>query len=188
MPYTAKKTTELIVKGANDYIITVKGNQPRLFAQLKTTAQQQKPCHRVIDIEKTRGRITCRIVEVFTQLKGIDSSWHGLKSLVQLERIGIRQGKPYQQTNYYISSLLTSAGEFVHKIRSHWGIENRLHWIKDVIFGEDAAPFRHCGAATNWSIIRNIAINLARKGGYDSLTKAERFLAHDIDKLFLLLE
>jgi hypothetical protein len=43
-------------------------------------------------------------------------------------------------------------------------------------------------AATNWSIIRNVAINLARKGGYDSLTKAERFLAHDIDKLFLLLE
>ena len=71
---------------------------------------------------------------------------------------------------------------------THWGIENRLHWVKDVIFGEDAAPFGNCNAATNWSIIRNIAINLARKGGYDSLTKAQRFLAHDIDKLFLLLE
>jgi hypothetical protein len=51
-----------------------------------------------------------------------------------------------------------------------------------------AAPFRNYHAATNWSIIRNIAINLARKSGYDSLTKAERFLAHDIDQLFLLLE
>ena len=58
----------------------------------------------------------------------------------------------------------------------------------DVVFGEDVAPFSNYNAATNWSIIRNIAINLARKGGYDSLTKAERFLAHDIDKLFLLLE
>lgn len=57
-----------------------------------------------------------------------------------------------------------------------------------MIFGEDAAAFSNYSAATNWSIIRNIAINLARKGGYDSLTKAERFLAHDIDKLFLLLE
>ena len=55
-------------------------------------------------------------------------------------------------------------------------------------FGEDAAPLSNYNAATNWSVIRNIAINLARKGGYDSLTKAERFLAHDIDKLFLLLE
>ena len=71
---------------------------------------------------------------------------------------------------------------------THWGIENRLHWVKDVIFGEDAAPFNNYNAATNWSILRTIAINLARKGGYDSLTKAERFLAHDIDKLFLLLE
>ena len=62
-----------------------------------------------------------------------------------------------------------------------------LYWVKDVIFGEDIAPFTNYNAATNWSIIRNIAINLARKGGYDSLTKAERFLAHDIDKLFLLL-
>ena len=60
--------------------------------------------------------------------------------------------------------------------------------VKDVFFGEDNAPFTNCNAATNWSIIRTIAINLARMSGYDSLTKAERFLAHDIDKLFSLLE
>ena len=71
---------------------------------------------------------------------------------------------------------------------THWGIENRLHWVKDVIFSEDAAPFSNYNAATNWSIIRNIAINIARMCGYDSLTKAERFLAHNIHKLFLLLE
>ncbi len=97
-------------------------------------------------------------------------------------------GKQYLQTNYYISSLLTSAAKFAGGIRQHWGIENRLHWVKDVIFGEDAAPFDNYNAATNWSILRTITINLARLGGYDSLTKAERFLAHDIDKLFLLLE
>ncbi|WP_158506132.1 hypothetical protein [Synechocystis sp. PCC 7509] len=56
--------------------------------------------------------------------------------------------------------------------------------MKDVIFGENAAPFSNYNAATNWSIIRNIA----RRSGYDSLTKAERCLAHDIDKLFSLLE
>ncbi len=90
--------------------------------------------------------------------------------------------------NYYISSLVSKATTFALGIRQHWGIENRLHWVKDVVFGEDTAPLSNYNVATNWSIIRNIAINLARKGGYDSLTKAERFLAHDIDKLFLLLE
>ncbi|WP_250126706.1 transposase [Chroococcidiopsis sp. CCMEE 29] len=73
-------------------------------------------------------------------------------------------------------------------IREYWGIENRLHWVKDVIFGEDAAPFRDYNAATNWSLIRTLVINIARTCGYDSLTKAERFLAHDIDKLIRLLE
>ena len=60
--------------------------------------------------------------------------------------------------------------------------------FKDVVLSEDAAPLSNYNSATNWSIIRNIAINLARLGGYDSLTKAEQILAHDIDKLFLLLE
>jgi hypothetical protein len=58
----------------------------------------------------------------------------------------------------------------------------------DVIFGEDAAPLSNYNAATNWSLIRTIAINVARMCGYDSLVKGERFLAHDIDKLFSLLE
>ena len=111
-----------------------------------------------------------------------------MPSLIQVERIGIRQGKPLQQTNYYISSLFTSAVEFAQAIRAHWGIENRLHWVKDVIFGEDSALFRDYNAATNWSFIRTLAINVARMSGYDSLTKVERFLGHDIDKLFFLLE
>ena len=188
MPCTAKKTIKLIIEGGNDYVVTVKGNQPRLLAQLKTIAEHQEPCDRFVDIEKTRGRTTCRIVKVFTELKNIDLDWVGVQSLIQVERIGIRSGKKYLQSNYYISSLVSKAITFANGIRQHWGIENRLHWVKDVVFSEDAAPLSNYNAATNWSIIRNIAINVARLGGYDSLTKAERFLAHDIDKMFLLLE
>ncbi len=188
MHCTLKKTTQLILESGNDYIVTVKENQPRLLAQLEVLAQQAQPEERFVDVEKTRGRITCRIVNVFTDTTGIDLDWVGLQSLIQVERIGLREGKPYQQTNYYISSLVTKASDFAQGIRKHWGIENRLHWVKDVIFDEDAAPFKDYNAATNWSFIRTLAINVARRGGYDSLTKAERFLAHDIDKLFSLLE
>ena len=188
MRCTLKKTTQLIIEGGNDYVITVKGNQPRLLAQMETLAQRTQPAERFVDVEKNRGRITCRLVNVFTDISGIDLDWVGLQSLIQIERIGIRQGKPYQQTSYYISSLFTSALEFAQVIRSHWGIENRLHWVKDVIFGEDAALCRDYNAATNWSFIRTIAINIARMSGYDSLTRAERFLAHDIAQLFSLLE
>ncbi len=72
MPCTAKKTTKLIIEGGNDYVITVKGNQPRLLAQLKTFAKHPLVSDRLVDIEKTRGRITCRITQVFTELKSLD--------------------------------------------------------------------------------------------------------------------
>lgn len=85
--------------------------------------------------------------------------------MISIERIGIRQGKPYLQTNYYISSLIAAAAKFAQGIRKHWGIENRLHWVLDVIFGEDAAPFKDYNAATNWSLVRTFAINAARMGG-----------------------
>ena len=78
MPCTAKKTTKLIVEGGNDYVITVKGNQPRLLKQLKTITETQNPCERFVDIEKARGLITCRIVKVFTELKNINFDWVGV--------------------------------------------------------------------------------------------------------------
>lgn len=83
---------------------------------------------------------------------------------------------------------MTSARQFAQGIRAHWRIENRLHCIKYVIAGIDTTPFSSCCAAANWFIIRTVAINITRMSGYDFLTKAERFLAHDIGKLFLILE
>ena len=112
-------------------------------------------------LRKTEARSTCRIVSVFSDLRSIDFHWVGVQSLIQVERIGIRLGKQYLQTNYYISSLISKATTFANGIRQHWGIENRLHWVKDVVFSEDAAPLSNYNTATNWSIIRNIAINLA---------------------------
>lgn len=100
MHCTVKKTTQLIVEGGNDYIVTVKDNQPRLLAQLHSLAKLQLPCERFVDVEQTRGRTTCRIVNVFANLDGIDLDWMGLQSLIQVERIGIRAGKQYLQTQY----------------------------------------------------------------------------------------
>ncbi len=108
-------------------MITVKGNQPRLFQHLQALAAGNQPVQRFTDVEKIRNRVTCRIINVFNDINSIDCDWEGIKSLVQVERIGIRQGRRYQQTNYYISSLSTSAAVFAQIIRGHWGIENRLH-------------------------------------------------------------
>lgn len=172
----------------NNYVITVKGNQPTLFRQIKSLTADNQNALRFTDVEKIRNRITCRIVSVFDDISDINRDWSGVKSLVQVDRIGIRQQQPYQQTNYYISSLAASAAQFAQIIRGHWRIENCLHWVKDVVFKEDTLPLKHHNAASNWSLLRNIVLNLARQHGYNSLTKAERFFSHNIPQLFSLFQ
>lgn len=103
---------------------------------------------------------------------------------MQVERIGTRQGKPYQQTSYYISCLAAFATQCTQIIRGYWEIENRLHWAKEVFFQEDSLSLRHHKAARNWSLLRNVVINLARQHGDDSLTEAERFFSHNIPRPF----
>lgn len=125
---------------------------------------------------------------MFEDISGISSDWIGLKRLIKVERTGTRAGLPYHHIAYYISSLSLTAGEFGRGIRDHWGIENRLHWVKDVVFFEDRSRIRSGDAAANFSMIRTMAINLLRRHGYTSLTNAMRLLAHDLEQIFFLIE
>lgn len=169
-------------------MIAVKGNQPNLYRQIQRHTADAQPTSRHISRERTRNRVTTRIIEVFQNVPPISSSWIGLKSLLKVERFGTRAGKSYHQVAYYISSLLYCAADFAPGIRGHWGIENRLHWVKDVVFAEDNSAIRQGNAPANCSVIFAIALNVLRRHGYSSITRAQRFLAHDLDKLFLLLE
>lgn len=81
-----------------------------------------------------------------------------------------------------------NAKTYNHGIRSHWAIENSLHYVKDVTFGEDASLVRTGNAPTNFSIIRNIAINLLRRLNYSSLKQAIRHIGGNIGAIANLLE
>lgn len=178
---------QLIAEQGNDYLVGVKGNQPKLLQHFVQTSQQQSP--RAIDIqtEPSRDRVVERTVKVFEADSTLTSHWAKAQSLIEVQRRGTRAGQPFDATSYYLSSLSVEAMEFALGIRCHRDIENGLHWVKDVVLKEDAAPFAHPTAATNWSIIRTIVLNLIRDWGYRSLSKAQRFLQHDLDKLFHLL-
>jgi hypothetical protein len=69
-------------------------------------------------------------------------------------------------------------------IRGHWSIENRLHWVKDVTFNEDAAPQRGRFAAANWSVVRNFFMTIARSLGFTSMATAKRKLANQLTEFF----
>jgi predicted transposase YbfD/YdcC len=163
-----------------------KRQQPSLYKQIQTVTAQTTPSTIDYSFERCRDRKTHRKVSVFEDISGISSDWIGLKRLIKVERTGTRAGLPYEQIVYYISSLKITAVEFARGIRDHWGIENRLHWVKDMVFCEDRSRIRTLHAPANFSIIRAIVINLLRLHGYTSLTNAIRRLAHDLDAIFLL--
>lgn len=193
---------QLIVNSGNDYLVGIKGNQPKLLNYAQTISQQLLPTTVDIQLEQTHGRAVQRSVKVYELIDDIDSSWPQAQSLIVVERHGIRDGQSFETISYYLSSLKTAAIKFADAIRGHRDIENRLHWggsavggfpdlrqlpFKDVVFGEDTAPFRAYNAATNWSIIRTFVINLLRLQGYPSLTKAMRLFCHDLEQLFSLI-
>ena len=159
-----------------------------MYCQIRKNTDNSKPASRYITAEKTRNRFTTRTVEVFHNLTGISPEWAGLKSLIKVERNATRAGKPYHQVAYYISSLVRSATDFAKRIRGHWGIENRLHWVKDVIFDEDHSTICMGNAPANLSVVRTIALNILRRNGHASITIAQRFISNDIDKLLTLIE
>ena len=127
-------------------------------------------------------------VEVFVADAILDAKWHGAKSFIKVERSGIRkekgQGKDYNQTHYYTSSLLIDADLIAPKIRGHWSIENKLHWVKDVVCGEDKSPIKDFNAATNLSILTTMGLNLFRLFDFQSITKGQRWLQGGLDRLF----
>ncbi len=132
--------------------------------------------------------MTQRRVSVYDNLEGISVEWVGVKCLIKVERTGTRLGKPYHQVAYYISSLSATAAEIAVGIRQHWGIENGLHWVKDVVLQEDNSQIKDGVAAANLSVTRSIAMNILRQNGYGSLTVARRLIGNDLQQIFLLLQ
>jgi len=179
-----KQTIEQIIASGNDYIITVKANQPKLFEHLNQQFEQQVPQSVATDVEQTRDRTTQRTVSVLEAGSDLDPSWIGIQRIVQVERSGTRAGQPYAETMFYISSLPLDAIGFAARIRQHWQIENCLHWPKDVVLAEDAAPLCDGYALVNFAIVRTIAMNLLRQAGFTSITKGIRHIAHDVPRLF----
>src|SRR5690606_15421289 len=116
------------------------------------------------DTTKDHGRIEERSCRVISELSMLDEAenWPGMASVVQVvsSRTEVLSGHTSKETRYYISSKAASAEAFNGYIRAHWGIENKLHWVLDVLFNEDGCRIRKGNADENFSIIRKIALNM----------------------------
>jgi len=187
MRFTLKKTVELITQQGNDYLIGVKGNQPNLKRAFEEALDHATPLCQGIEVDSSHGRQVQREVKVFQAPSELSELWAGAQSLVVVERRGKREDYEFDTLSFYLSSLGASAFEFAQGIRGHRDIENGLHWVRDVVFQEDAAPFRCKTPALNWSVLRSVSINLYRANGHQAITTAIRRFRDDLQKLFSLL-
>ncbi len=157
-----------IIEQEADYILAVKENQKQLYQDIADEFRFGKNILADLTEELDHGRIETRRCSVITDFRFIENKqeWAGLKSIVKIESIREfkNSDKPNETaTRYYISSLLTEANQLQRAIRLHWGIENKLHWVLDVAFAEDASRKRAGNAAQNFSILSKIALNLLKK-------------------------
>ena len=173
-----------MLASGNDYLVTVKSNQRKLCQHLETYEEYLKPVSEHLQQQRNRGRDEYRQVRVYESGDDLEAlGWRDVKSILIVERWGMRQGKSFRNKQFYMSSALSSAREWQRLVRGHWAIENRLHWPKDVAMGEDAYRLTDGVALCNWSLLRSLIINIIRLNGYKSVKDALRRLANRIDKI-----
>lgn len=112
-----------------------------------------------------------------------------MQTIIQVTRKITKNNKTSTETAYFISSLppTTNAKIFNQGIRSHWSIENSLHYIKDKTFQEDNSKIVSGNAPVNMSLIRSIVLNVFRKYGYTNIAQAIRLVSNDISKMWDML-
>jgi len=182
----------IINKGA-DYVLALKGNQSTLRDDVELYFDEQLE-RNFVDVafdrhetlEKSHGRIETRIYTVIDDIGWLKKrhDWPGLKSIVMVQSIREFDGKTERETRFYISSLKANAKRLAKAIRSHWAVENSLHWVMDMVFRDDECRIRKDNAPANFATIKHIASNLLRASpGKESMRLKRRMAAWDDDFL-----
>lgn len=188
---------QLICEKKADYILSLKGNQGTLHDDTQLVFQDEAllkdlgvEAYKTVDGSE-HGRLEerlYRVVEIPDILKE-QHDWFGLKSLVEVTSHREIKGVRSQEKRYYISSLGKEPAKIGNAVRSHWAIENSLHWILDVSFRDDDSRIRKGNAPENICIIKHMALNLLQKakGKRDSIKQLRKAAGWDDNTLLLIL-
>jgi predicted transposase YbfD/YdcC len=178
-----KKIAREIKEADADYVLALKGNQGTIHAEVKTfldhTLAEKKKARpkgaslpggaaaleEFETIEKDHGRVETRRYCLSAELNWFadKAQWEGLQTVGMVEATREINGETSVERRYYLSSLGLDVKTFARAVRGHWGIENKLHWIMDVAFGEDQSRARSGYAAHNLATLRRLALNLLKR-------------------------
>lgn len=169
-----------------DWLVKLKRNCARLHAECESQAEASAPLSVSDTTERTRGRVVRRVVEVY-EPPAWRGEWPEIGRLVRVTRSGARDGEVYERTGFYLTSRTDGAAVLANVIRSHWHVENRLHWCKDVPMTEDAGGVASKAGAAVLSLLRGASLSVLRWNGEWSPTAARSRLANRVPAMLALL-
>jgi len=161
-----KTIAEKIRSKEANYLLALKGNQGDLNEDIRTYFEGEIGGN--LDIyksyDKGHGRIEIRRYKVSKEIEWLEqkSEWKDLKCIIEVESTRIIKDKEANEKRYFISSLEGTAEEIGKAIRSHWSVENQLHWVLDVTFNEDKSRIRKRNGPENMAIVKHVVLNLLR--------------------------
>jgi predicted transposase YbfD/YdcC len=169
---TPKEIAAQIVAGGGEYILAVKDNQPHLhedvqecFAAALETDFAGLESRVAQTVEVNRGREELRECHVIVAPKGLRDAglWAGLAAICMVLSRRVVEGVESVEFRYYMGSFVGTADEYLRAIRGHWGIENSLHWVLDVVFREDDSRHYAGNSGENLALLRRWAIGLLKQ-------------------------
>lgn len=183
-----KEIAEKIIAKNADYILALKGNQGSLRDEVENAFKQCPVSSISKKTEKDHGRIEIRECSVIGDMDWIfeREKWKGLQTIIKINSTRIIKDKIESESRYYISSLNKQAEEMNVLVRKHWGIENSLHWVLDVLFKEDYCRKRAGNSAENFSIIRRFSLNVVKKDKSNKLSINKKRLKASLDNDYLI--
>ena len=184
--HTQTDTATAITGAGGDYVFTVKANMPTLHQKLKKLPWKDMPAYTATTTD--RGRRVTRTIKVADIPDWID--FPGAAQVAQLRRTVTDKASKTVEVVYLITSADQKAAppqRLAAWVQGHWGIENRLHWVRDVTFGEDNSQVRTGQAPRVMATCRNLAISLLRIDGWDNIAAGLRHHARHPDHALALV-
>ncbi len=184
---TQIEIAEAIRAGGGDYLLALKGNRPMTHAEVELYFADPPPgaldTHETVDGE--HGRIEIRrhavchdVAWLFSDRRYPDEPrFPGLAMIGMVESEVERAGKIERERCYYLCSARLDAETFARAVRAHWHIENRLHWVLDVVFHDDLARLRSGHGPETMAVVKHMALNLLRQASASTSLKNRRKLA-----------
>lgn len=196
--YCQRTLCRQITDGGGHYVVVVKRNQPQLLADVQLLFDTPPPDEvtgrplgfaRAEQRDRHGDRQEVRRLWVSGALSGY-LDWPGAQQVAKVERTSTRRGQTRRWTRYVLTSLpepdplweapgqpAATAEDLLALVRGHWAIENRLHYVRDVTFGEDASQVRKGATPQVLAALRNVVVGLLRGAGWTNIAEGVRYNA-----------